>query len=231
MIFYGRNVSQEALKSSQKINTLYLEDSINYDDKIANIVEIAKIRSIPIKKVSNKVLKDISGSSEHQGVLVDVNFKYEIMSEIGNKDSYIYISDFTYEHNLGAIARTAELSGVGGIIIPKMKQVSPVSMKTSAGSLFHIPVFKEAIFNVVKKLKDLNYQIVGIERDGKSFFNIDLTPPTLFIIGGEDKELSTQVRERCDEIAEIPQYGKINSLNMSVAASVVLYERVRQLNI
>src|SRR5690606_33574111 len=95
--------------------------------------------------------------------------------------------------------------------------------------LFHIPIIQESIFNTLTTCKKNGFFVYGIERDGNIYTKTDLTGNALFIIGGEDKSLSEQVRKKCDAILEIPQFGKVNSLNMSVATSIVLFERVRQI--
>lgn len=228
MIFYGRNVTQEAIRSKFSASSIYIQQDINIDKKLNEIVQEAQDKNIPVSSISLKKLQQITESNEHQGIAIDLQFRYRSIKELNSAKSLIYISEFTYEHNLGAIVRTAEVSGLGGVIIPKNKNISPISAKTSAGAIFHIPILKESIFNTIKSVKSIHYQIIGIERDGTAYYDLDLTQQSLFIIGGEDKELSEPVREKCDAIAEIPQFGNVNSLNMSVATSIVLYEQVRQ---
>ncbi len=233
MIFYGRNVVLEALSSEFRVNTLYLQEGINTDEKISKIIATAKQDSIKITYLNHKELKKILKTDDHQGVGIEIDFHYSKFSDIDFDDlaskALIYISDVTYEHNIGAIIRSAECAGLNGVILPKQINITPTVAKTSAGSIFHIPVFQESIFNAIKKFKDNSFFIFGIERDGKNYFDVDLTSPSLFIIGGEDKSLSEGIREKCDEVLEIPQKGKVNSLNMSVASSIILFERVKQL--
>lgn len=232
MIFYGRNIVIEALKSNYSSSTVYIQTDINESEKISELIELAKGQNVPIKNISRQELSRLTKSDEHQGVAIETDFHESKLQvdAIADNDAYIYISEVTFEHNVGAIIRSAECSGFKGVILPKKVEITPTIAKTSAGALFHIPIHKESIFNAIKKFKDSSYSVFGIEVDGESYFNVDLTGPSLFIIGGEDKSLSTPVRDKSDAILEIPLEGKVNSLNMSVAASIVMYERLRQLS-
>ncbi len=233
MVFYGRNIVLEAIRSQHKCTSIILQEGISETEKIATILTEAKAKQIPISYQSRKEISSITKSEEHQGVLVNVDYKiFNLKDLIGKEDqqSFIYISTATFEHNIGAISRSAEVAGLSGVIIPKDADVTPTVAKTSAGAIFHIPIIKLPIFNAIKTLKDANFFIFGIERDGITYYKTNLTENTLFIIGGEDKSLSDSVRNKCDEILEIPQSGKVNSLNMSVASSIVLFERNRQMS-
>jgi 23S rRNA (guanosine2251-2'-O)-methyltransferase len=233
MIFYGRNVLLEALSSDHVVcRNLFLQQDIKIDEKISQIIELAKNKKVTIQYLSSKEITKSTNSNEHQGVYGDIqlNNTLDIESLSDNENfSVIYISDATYEHNIGAIIRSAEVSGVNAVILPKDIKITPTVARASVGALFHIPIMHEAIFNSIKKFKDNGFQIIGIERDGTRYFDADLTGKTMFIIGGEDKSLSDAIRKKCDLIAEIPQLGKVNSLNMSVAASIVMFERLKQI--
>jgi len=227
MLFYGRNVALEALKSRHQVQRLLIQQQIFKDEKIQRIITLAKEDDISIEEISLKQLSKQTHSEEHQGIAVEVQFHYGRNID-PQKGSYIYISEATFEHNIGAITRTAECVGLTGVIIPKDISITPVTARTSAGAIFHIPIFQQSLFNTIKLFSSNGVPIYGIERDGKPYFSVELTGPSLFIIGGEDKSLSKQVREECTEILEIPQSGLVNSLNMSVATAIVLYEQARQ---
>ncbi|MDQ6985361.1 MAG: 23S rRNA (guanosine(2251)-2'-O)-methyltransferase RlmB [Candidatus Dojkabacteria bacterium] len=233
MIFYGRNVVKEALTSKFKSHKLYIQNNINKDNKISEIIALAKSRAIHVEDINPKKLSKLTNSNEHQGIAIEIDYSVEKLSSINIpdfNDSFIYISDVTYEHNIGAIIRSAECSGLKGVIIPNNTNITGTVAKISTGALFHIPVYREAIFNSIKFFKDLGFKIVGIERDGEKYFESDLSGNNLLIIGGEDKSLSDRVRKKSDLIVEIPQFGKVNSLNMSVAASIIMFDRVRQVS-
>lgn len=233
MIFYGRNIVLEAIRSKHKCLGLFVQEGINDNEKIDSIISEAKAKNIKVEFIPRKEISKITDSEEHQGVAVSVEFHYENLKNLTNdtdkKPSFIYISTATFEHNIGAISRSAEVAGMAGVIIPQNANITPTVAKTSAGAIFHIPIIRLSIFNAIKTLKDSGFYVFGIERDGRVYHSVDLSENTLFIIGGEDKSLSDSVRSKCDEILEIPQHGKVNSLNMSVATSIVLFERNRQI--
>ncbi len=233
MIFYGRNIVLEAIRSKHKCSTLFIQEDINENEKISLIISEAKDRNISINEKSRKDISTLTNSDEHQGVAIELSFQFANLKELSSSDekqSFIYISTATFEHNIGAISRSAEVAGITGVILPKKAEISPTVAKTSAGAIFHIPIIKLPIFNAIKTLKDSGFFIFGIERNGITYYKNDLTENCMFIIGGEDKSLSDPVRSKCDAILEIPQAGKVNSLNMSVASSIVFFERNRQIN-
>lgn len=236
MIFYGRNVTIEALRSPfyKEASFVYLQEGISKDEKISEIIQLSAQHKIPLKYISRGELSKRANSDEHQGVLIELNYNFaKLSSLLSNNNSgpktFIYISVATYEHNIGAIARSAEVAGFDGVIIPKQAQITPTVARTSVGAIFHIPIARESIFNTIKMMQSNNVDIYGIERDGTMYTEENMTyNDCMFIIGGEDKSLSESVRKKCTTILEIPQFGKVNSLNMSVAASIVMFERVRQ---
>ncbi len=233
MIFYSRNITLEALKSNTaKVKRVIFEHKINDSPKIIEIKEISKLQNIPIEYLNRYQIESLAKSSDHQGVAVEVelpDYQLKKLLAITKPNSaFIYISTATYEQNIGAIVRSAEAAGFSGVIIPRKVKISGTIARTSAGAIFHIPVIKESIFNSIKIFKENSFLIVGIERNGNNYTSTDLTGKIMLIIGGEDKSLSENVRTKCNEVVEIPQFGKVNSLNMSVAASIVIYEKVRQ---
>jgi len=235
MFIYGRNVIIEALKSNVEVYEINLERNIKIEGKVGEIINLAKIKGTTVEFVDKKKLESKSLSPEHQGVGASINFKLHNLKDIFNSaenlnKSYIYISEATYEHNVGAIIRTAECAGLGGVILPTDIKINPTIIKMSTGAALHIPIVNLAIYQALKEFKQNSFEIIGIERDGESLFKTRMNQPALLIIGGEDKSLSDNLREHCNKIVEIPQAGKVNSLNMSVAAGIIIYEHLRQLN-
>jgi len=234
MIVYGRNIVLEALKSEHYVEEIFLQEDINESDKIESILSQAYKLNIDVTRKSRPELTKICKVDEHQGVAAKVNFQDYSLNKFLTSDkfsldkSYIYISEATYEHNVGAIIRSAECAGFGGVIIPNSVEITSVVAKTSVGALFHIPIIREPIYQTIKSFKKLAFSVLGIERDGTIYTSADLKSPALFIIGSEDKSLSENIREECNLILEIPQKGNVNSLNMSVAASIVMFEHNRQ---
>jgi 23S rRNA (guanosine2251-2'-O)-methyltransferase len=235
----GRNTVLELLKSKRDIKKLYLERNINKkNEKIDEIIGRTKSRRIRIEKINKKKLNQLSETGNHQGVIaiasirtrnlteiLEVNFKHKV------PNNFIYIRDVTYEHNIGAIARSAEAAGLNGIILPPKIGLTPESFRASMGALAHLRIINESLFNAIKIAQENAIRVVGIETDTKKYYyQSDLKHDTMFIIGGEDHPLSQQVLKRCDSIVKIPMHGKINSLNMSVAASIVIFDKLRQTN-
>ena len=146
-------------------------------------------------------------------------------------DATIVILDHLEDpHNLGAIIRTCEAAGITGIILPKDRSVSVNStvMKTSAGALENVKISMVTNLNqTIKELKDKGFWIVGTDMNGQDYRTIDYSGKIAIIIGNEGKGMSSIISSNCDFIAEIPMYGKINSLNASVAAGIIIYEAIR----
>lgn len=229
MIIYGRNTVIEALNSSHTSEELFLQENIKEDNKISSILKLARTAEVPIKFITPKELRKLTNSDEHQGVALKINFKESHLKDIlpEAQKAFIYISDATYEHNVGAIIRTAECAGFEGVIIPSDIKITPIIAKISTGAVFNIPIIRNSVFNTIKAFKDNGYYVCGIERGGKQLFESSAPINTLFIIGSEDKGLTEPVAKQCDDLVEIPQFGQVNSLNMSVASAVVIYNYLR----
>lgn len=233
MIVYGRNVLLEALKSSHLIHRVYIERDVRVDSKLSEILNLVRAKNVRLDEVSSKDLDKISKVEEHQGIAAEMEFKTEKLKDALNSSfgkSFIYILEASFVHNIGAIARTAESAGFGGVIVSPSLNITPAAIKSSAGAIFNIPIITGSVFNVIKTFKDNNYFVYAIERGGENYFEVDLSNSGLFIIGGEDKSISSQIASKCDKLLSIPQFGKANSLNMSVAAGIVIYEHLRQFN-
>lgn len=230
MVVYGRNTVTEALKSKFPVFSLYLEENIHEDEKIREILKLAKKAGCNINYTAGRNLQKLTRSTEHQGVACEIEY---IESKFNDIDwdmdrGYIFISEATFEQNIGAIIRTAECAGLGGVLVPNKVEITATIAKISTGALFHIPVISYSIYQAISKFKKEGFKIYGIERGGNNYFEEELSSRSLFIIGGEDKSLSEGIRAECDSILEIPQFGEINSLNMSNASSIIMYEYVRQ---
>ncbi len=225
MYVYGKNVVQEIIKSNKKIQEAYIYK--NFNDK--NIIKSLKNRNIKInwleKYELDKVVKE-----NHQGIILKVpDYKYfDIDDFINKEESLVVILDHLEDpHNLGAIIRTCEAASVDGIIIPKDRSVSvnATVMKVSSGALENVKIAQVTnLVNTIKELKNKGFWIIGADMDGTDFEKIDYQGKIALVIGNEGKGLSRLVRKECDFIASIPMYGKINSLNASVAAGIIIYK-------
>lgn len=235
----GRNPVLELLKSDRQIDKLYvlkgeLQGSIN------KILGIARDKNIIIQQVDKKKLDSISEGNAHQGVAALVTgFEYSTIDDIlekansKNQKPFVVILDGIEDtHNLGSIVRTAECAGVHGIIIPKRRSamVNQTVYKSSAGAVEHMLIANvNNISNAIDELKKQGLWIYGADMDGENFhFNTSMTGSVALVIGNEGKGLSRLVKEKCDVLVKIPMVGKISSLNAANAASILIYEVLRQ---
>lgn len=228
MIVYGRNVAKEMLNSNKKINKIMIQKDFG-DKSIISLIENKKIKCEILDKKEFSRFDKFS----HQGIILDVeDFVYTDLNEIISvSDATIVILDHLEDpHNLGAIIRTCEAAGITGIILPKDRSVSVNStvMKTSAGALENVKISMVTNLNqTIKELKEKGFWIVGTDMNGQDYRTIDYSGKIAIIIGNEGKGMSSIISSNCDFIAEIPMYGKINSLNASVAAGIIIYEAIR----
>jgi 23S rRNA (guanosine2251-2'-O)-methyltransferase len=224
MYVYGKNVAKEFLKKPKEIKKIYLQTHFN-DKEITDM-----IKNIPTEYVDKKFLDNIEEGS-HQGIVLDVQeYKYKSIDEITKNDVIIMLDHLEDSHNFGAIIRTCEAAGLRGIIIPKDRsvKVNAAALKTSAGALENVDIAVVTNLNrTIKELKDQGYWIIGTDMAGTDFKKIDYKGKIVLVIGSEGSGLSRLTKESCDFIASIPMNGKVNSLNASVAAALVIYEAVR----
>ncbi|MBE5955753.1 MAG: 23S rRNA (guanosine(2251)-2'-O)-methyltransferase RlmB [Lachnospiraceae bacterium] len=234
----GRNAVIEAFRSGKTIDKLYVLDGCQ-DGPVRTIVREAKKHDTLIQFVTKERLDQLSSTGKHQGVLAQAAaYEYASVEEILAKarekgeDPFIILLDGIEDpHNLGAILRTANLSGAHGIIIPKRRAVglTAVVARTSCGAINYTPVAK--VTNLKKTMDDLKEKglwFVCADMDGTKMYDLNMTGPIGLVIGSEGEGVSRLVRENCDMVASIPMKGDIDSLNASVAAGILAYEIVRQ---
>lgn len=229
MLVYGRNVAKEILKSDKKVEKIVIQEDFN-DDSVISLIEK---RGIKPQTMSKREFSRFDKYS-HQGIILYIeDFKYsELEDFIDEENSKVVILDHLEDpHNLGAIIRTCEAAGINGIIIPKDRSVSVNStvMKTSVGALENVHIAMVTNLNqTIKKLKDKGFWIVGTDMENSiDYREIDYSGKIALVIGSEGFGMSESVRKSCDFIARIPMNGKINSLNASVAAGIMIYEVIR----
>ncbi len=224
MRVYGKNVAKEVL--NKNIKRVYL--SKNFNDK--EILNELKERNIQIRYVDKNKLNSME-KGNHQGIIIDIDdYEYYPLDEIEKEEVIIMLDHLEDPHNFGAIIRTVEAAGYKSIIIPKDRsvEVTPTVMKVSAGTLENVKIARvNNLVNTINELKKQGYWIIGTAMDGTDYKNIDYKGKIVIIIGNEGKGMSRLVKENCDFIASIPMNGKVNSLNASVAAALIIYEAVR----
>ena len=237
----GRNSVTELLKSGKDINKLYVQKGEKHGS-INEIIKLAKQNKVVITELDRAKLDQMSESHNHQGVIAIVPpYEYCDVDEIleyaksKNESPFILILDGLEDpHNLGSIIRTAECSGVHGIIIPKRRsvQVNATVNKTSAGAAQYVKVARvNNLTETIKYLKENDVWIYGTDIEGKCYYNEQkYNGGVAIVIGSEGFGMSRLVKENCDFLVKIPMVGKINSLNASVSAGILMYEVFNQRN-
>lgn len=231
MIVSGRNNVKEILKNfSDKKMIKKIICSKNFNE--LDVLSLARKRNLTIE-FKEKWELDKLAKNNHQGIImIASDFNYTSLDELMSNSSKLVILDHIEDpHNLGAIIRTVEASGIDGIIIPKNRTVSvnETVMKTSVGALYNVKISQVTNLNqTIKNLKNNGFWIIGTDMDGEDYRNIDYPERSVLIIGNEGTGMSRLIKDSCDYIVKIPMKGKINSLNASVAAGIMIYELIRK---
>lgn len=234
----GKNPVIEALRSDVEIEKIMI--SKEQAHSVGKILTLAKEKNILIKYVDKKSLNKIAETGRHQGIIANVaEYEYKTIDDIFDnaekkqeKPFVIILDEITDVHNLGAVIRTAECAGAHGLIIPNRRSaaVNSIVSKTSAGAVEYLPIVRVTnITNTIKDLKNRGLWIYGADMTGdKYYYEEDLKSSVGIVIGNEGKGISRLVKENCDILIKIPMLGQISSLNASCAASIIIYEVLRQ---
>lgn len=232
----GRNAVREALRRERPISRLLVADG-KATGSLQEILGLAKAAGIEIRRVKEDKLKAYRSEVPHQGVVALVSATafqdlQEVLWQAGDKVPLLVLTDGIEDpHNMGAIIRSAECVGATAILIPKRHNapINATVAKTSAGAIEAIPLVQ--IGNVAQTIKELQSQgfwVMGAHMEGPTMYDVDLTGPTVLVIGNEGKGLSRLTKDVCDSLISIPMAGTLNSLNASVATGILLYEVLRQ---
>ncbi len=230
----GRHPAVAALKSDQEINKVFIQRDLRAD-AIATIIKLAKERHLVVTQVPKNKLDQLTANANHQGVALAVAaYHYatidDLFARAAERDEapfFLILDELNDPHNLGSILRTADAAGVHGIIIPKRRAVGLTSVvaKTSTGALEHVPVAR--VTNLVQTAKELQQRglwLFGTDMKGTDYRRWDATGPVALVIGNEGKGISSLLKKTCDEMLTIPMIGHVQSLNASVAASLLIYQ-------
>lgn len=235
----GRNPVIEALKSGRPINKILISKGAR-EGSINQIIALAREKGIVVQDVERLRLDSIATTKAHQGVIAYVSVKsyvevddiLSIADSKGEKPFLVILDEVADPHNLGSIIRTADATGVHGVIIPKRRAagLTPAVSKASAGAVEYVPVARVAnLVQTIEYLKKRNIWVVGADSSGeKAFYESDLTGAIALVIGSEGEGIGRLIREKCDFLINIPMKGRISSLNAAVAGAVVMYEISRQ---
>ncbi len=227
MLVYGKNVVEEILKKNNTIKKAYIYKEFHDSFILSSLQK----RNICIFYKTKKELDELA-KGNHQGIILDVpDFVYHTLDELTHDNSLLVMLDHIEDpHNLGAIIRTSEAAGVEAIILPKDRSalINSTVIKVSTGAIHNIKIVCVSNLNqTIQILKKKGYWFIGTDMNGEDYCNIDYKGNTCIVIGNEGKGMSHLVKENCDFIASIPMKGKVNSLNASVAAGIVIFEAIK----
>lgn len=232
----GRNVVFEALTRNRRaVRKIYLDRGARPDEKIEEILRLAATRGVVIERVERQVLDRRSFTGVHNGIIADAEplpqpSVKEVLDRVA-EPFFVLVDEVQYEHNLGAILRSALGAGVDAVVIPteRGKGLTPIVQRVAMGGAEAVPVIREGLSSALATMKRAGVRIVGADMDGSPPWEVDMRGSLAIVLGGEDKGLTAPLRKRCDSIVGIPLAGGLQSLNVSVSAAVVMFERVRQL--
>lgn len=237
-VLVGRNCVREALKSGRTIDSIIIAKG-NKNGSLGEIITLAKNKGIPVKEADSKKLDFLSKNGVHQGIIamvackeyVNIDDIFKTAEERSENPFIIILDEIEDPHNLGAIIRTAECTGVHGIIIPKRRSVglSYAVGKSSAGAVEYVNVARVTNLSAtIEELKQRGVWVLGADMDGIPSQQFDLKGSIAIVIGNEGKGIGRLIRSKCDGIVSLPMKGNINSLNASVAAGILMYDVCRQ---
>src|SRR3984893_1514681 len=235
---YGINAVAEALKARGRNFAWVGVAKERHDIRLQHVVDECRRQGVAVKSLTRADLDRLAGNNGHQGVIAVTSAKQYIelddvvAAKRGQHSLLVVLDGIEDPHNLGAILRTADAAGADGVVIPERRAagVTPTVAKASAGASEHLPIAKVTnIARTLEELKAKNLWIVGLDERGKQNYDaLDYKMDCAIVLGSEGKGVHDLVARKCDFLVSIPMLGKVSSLNVSVAAGVVLYEVVRQ---
>lgn len=234
----GKNPVRELLKTNETIEKIMILNG-TADSELRKFQQQAKDKGIKLEFVNKQVLDKTSETGHHQGIIAIQNdFKYADLNETilqarneGKDILFVVLDEVLDPHNLGSVIRVAECAGATGVIIPNRRSatVNETVVRTSAGATAFVPVIKvNNLSQAIEEMKRQNIWVYASDMDGEEIYKTNLTGDIALVVGGEGTGVRELTRKSCDGIIAIPMFGKVNSLNASVSAGIVLYEAVRQ---
>lgn len=229
---YGINSCFEVIRGGKrKVYQLYLGEKNANNPRIKKLIEFVKKKEIPFEWVTKERLNQLSGSTDNQGAVMKTSlYKYEGLESVTGSKRMLLLDNVEDPHNVGAVLRSAEIFGFKSVLMPVkgVPEIYPSVIKVSAGASEHLNIVRESASNVyVKKLQEeFGYTVVALDGEGKSTLDDvkNINPEKiLLVIGGEDRSVGQFILNKADFVVAIKQFGKINSLNASVAASIAMY--------
>jgi 23S rRNA (guanosine2251-2'-O)-methyltransferase len=236
-ILYGRNPVLEALRAGRPARKLVLATGVGSEDRIEEILALARERGIPVEESSRRRLDDVAHTEHHQGIAGYFHGRPPLALEVLLANSpapqlFVVLDGIQDPQNLGAIARTADAVGADAVVLPRHRAagVTPAAAKASAGATEYVPV--ATVTNLVRALELMQAAglwVVGLAADGEARYDsFDFTVPVAVVIGAEGEGMRSLTRRHCDAVVSLPLAGRVSSLNAGAAAAVLLYEVARQ---
>ena len=240
---FGVNPVLEALRANRRaIHEITIADGVR-DARLRELIELARVHRVPVHHAPRINLDRITGHAKHQGVMARIAAAHysevedllnSVTADAGTEEQalFVVLDGIEDPQNLGAVLRTAECAGVDGVFIPERRAAGLTESvaRASAGALEHVPVARATnLSRLIDQMKERNVWVVGTAADARlNYTDWDWTRASAIVMGSEGVGLHRLVREHCDELVKIPVFGRIESLNVSVATGIVLYEAVRQ---
>ncbi len=235
----GRNVVLEALQRGRRaVRRIDLDERAKPHPKLDAILAEAERLGVTVRRVSREALDEISVTGVHNGIIavadpLPENTVRGLLADVARAGEFpflLLVDEVQYEHNLGAILRSAMGAGVHGVVVPtrRGKGVTPVVQRVAMGGAEEVAVIREGLSSALATLRREGVRIVGADMDGAPAWDVPMTGPLAIVLGGEDKGLTHTLRERCDAIVSVPLKHGLDSLNVSVTAGVLVFEKVRQ---
>ena len=234
---FGRHAVVEALQTPDRVNRVFIQEGTSGRDA-AKVIDLAREKGIQVQTVPKTKIEDLVGNAVHQGLVASIAaYEYADLEDVFQKaeekgeDPFIVILDGVEDpHNLGSILRTADATGVHGIIIPKRRSASLTATvaKASTGAIEHVPVVRVTnLTQTIEQLKARGVWVFGTDMNGTDYRKWNTKGPLAIVMGNEGKGVSRIVKESVDEMVTIPMVGHVQSLNASVASALMMYEVFR----
>lgn len=234
----GRNAVRELLSGGRDVDKIFVARG-DRSGSIVSLVAEAIERRIPIVEVDRKRLDNMCGHNRHQGIVAmaaeaaysSLDDIFARAAEMGEPPLIVIADEIEDPHNLGALIRCAECAGAHGLIVPKRRAVGLTSVvsKASAGAIEHLPIVKVTnLASTINELKEKGLWLYAADMDGSPYYETDWKGSAAIVLGSEGFGISRLVKEKCDFVVSIPIYGKVNSMNVSTAAAVILCEAAKQ---
>jgi 23S rRNA (guanosine2251-2'-O)-methyltransferase len=234
----GRNPVLEALRGPRKVYAVYIAEGVERKGPIAEILSRCQKENIIVSEMQRDRLDELAETTAPQGVIAEVStYRYANLEELLKKDGeraplVMALDGVEDPRNFGSLLRVADATGADGVVVARRRSahVTATVAKASAGAVEHVRIAQVAnIAATIERLKEQGFWVVGADSErGQPYYEIDMTGPTMLVLGGEGKGLGRLVGEKCDFIARLPMLGSVSSLNVATAGAVLAYEAVRQ---